>query len=321
MNKAGSYKRDYPSDKEECSDLSHFLTAVKGLRSRWRKLKLPTQSDKTRPYGEEKELWFRGQSNIEFGLVPKIWRKEYNEADEAEMRLEFESVGQQFIKPGITFDRWQWYFLMQHYGAPTRLLDWTSNPLVALYFAVWNERENHAKVDAAVWVIDPWRWNRAHIKDLYGPAVAGWQEASPYLLDLEAAFDSDAPDNNTKKKWPIALEPYHIDDRIAAQGSKFTLFGKEKDMVASPAINNPRGGNRKHAVLDRLRIQRGAVAGILEELNHIGINQRTMFPGLDSLGKYIAWEWLRPGDKAKHGRFRLKDDIEIVPLARTRQSP
>ncbi len=167
MIKTGS-RRPYPSDREVCGNLSEFLRAAAGLRERWRKLKLPTQGDKIRPYGEEKELWFRGQSNIEWGLVPKTWRDEYKDADEAEMRLEFESVGQQFIKPGLVFDHWQWYFLMQHYGAPTRLLDWTSNALVALYFSVWkeNEGETDTKADAAVWVIDPWRWNRAHVKDL-----------------------------------------------------------------------------------------------------------------------------------------------------------
>lgn len=112
-------------------------------------------------------------------------------------------------------DDWYWYFLMQHYGCPTRLLDWTTSPLVALYFAVRNPNE----LDAAVWVIDPWRWNRAHVKDLYGPAIPGWKEAKPYLLKLEDAFDSDLEGKQTSMKWPMAIEPSHIDRRIAAQGS------------------------------------------------------------------------------------------------------
>lgn len=144
--------------------MSGFLEVVRGLRPRWRALNLPTQTDSVRPYGEEKALWFRGQTNATWGLIPRIWRIEYKDANEAEMRLEFESVGHP-LTPGAGFDKWHWYFLMQHYGAPTRLLDWTVNPLVALYFAV-RELTEH---EGAVWVVDPWRWNRAHVKDLYGP--------------------------------------------------------------------------------------------------------------------------------------------------------
>ena len=176
---------------------------------------------------------------------------------------------------------------MQHYAAPTRLLDWTVNPLASLYFVVRDEMEQ----DGAVWVLDPWRWNRAHVKDLYGPAVAGWVEISGYLLDLEEAFDRDNEGKQTSKKWPVAIEPSHIDRRIAAQGSKFVLFGTEEDMVESPTINRPKGGGGKHSILDRIIIPKEAAGELREALNQIGINERTMFPDLEGLGKHIAWEW------------------------------
>jgi hypothetical protein len=297
--------RQYPSEKEKYDDLAEFLAVVRGLRPRWRKFKLPTQTDRIRPFGEEKALWFRGQCDISWGLTPKIWRPEYSDANEAEMRLEFESVGHPLTQPGAVLDKWHWYFLMQHYGAPTRILDWTINPLVALYFAVREDAEK----DGALWVIDPWRWNRAHVKGLFGPAIAGWQETARYLLDLEEAFDTDTSENQTNRKWPIAIEPSHIDRRIAAQGSKFVLFGTKKDMTDSPAINRPRGGNTKHAVVDRIIVPRNMSEKLRQELNEIGINERAMFPDLEGLGKHIAWEWktrvLPSGAKRSAKRVRF----------------
>ncbi len=77
----------YPSEKQACRTLPEFLSVVQGLRPRWREMNLPTQSDRIRPYGEDRALWFRGQSEAGWGLTPKIWRTEYGDANEAEMRL------------------------------------------------------------------------------------------------------------------------------------------------------------------------------------------------------------------------------------------
>jgi hypothetical protein len=159
--------------------------------------------------------------------------------------------------------------------------------LVALYFAVSESFDQ----DGAVWVVDPWRWNRAHVKGLYGPAIAGWRETKKYLLDLEIAFDTDKDENQTSKKWPITIEPSHIDRRIAAQGSKFILFGTHKDMTDSPAINRPRGGSGKHAILDKIIVSKTVAEKVREELNQMGVNERAMFPDLEGLGRHITWEW------------------------------
>ena len=197
------------------------------------------------------------------------------------------TVGFPLTKGAERADDWYWYFLMQHYGCPTRLLDWTTSPLVALYFAVRHPKDG----DAAVWVLDPWRWNRAHVKDLYGPAISGWKETKPYLLKLEDAFDSDRSENQTAKVWPMAIEPPHIDRRIAAQGSKFLMFGKEKDMLNSPAVNNRVKKKGKHAIVDRIIIPRTKAEPILSELNTLGINQGSLFPDMEGLGGHISWEW------------------------------
>jgi hypothetical protein len=184
-------------------------------------------------------------------------------------------------------DKWGWYFLMAHYGSPTRLLDWTVNPLVALYFAVASSKPG---ANAAVWIVDPWKWNDVHIPGLYGPAVPGWTETKPYLMESESAMDTENID--VRRKWPIAIEPPHIDRRIAAQEGRFFLFGTAKDLISSPNVMRTGIRGRK-ARLDKVVISAGKTASIRDELDRISINERNLFPDLGGLSRHIQWEWTK----------------------------
>jgi FRG domain len=118
-----------------------FTAVASRLRDQWTNLVLP---------------WFRGHQNAEWDLVPKFYRKPPRDlAREFEIREEFITSAPALcdIQPA---NEWEWYFLMQHYGAPTRLLDWTDGALIALYFAV---RENRGDCSAAVWALNPWWLN------------------------------------------------------------------------------------------------------------------------------------------------------------------
>ena len=110
--------------------LSGCLEFLKDLRQDWGRDKQPERS------GEEQPLWFRGHINADWKLTPKLYRKPFIGADENEIRHEFQSRALQLIQTRLPANKWEWYFLMQHYGVPTRLLDWTENALIAMYFAV-----------------------------------------------------------------------------------------------------------------------------------------------------------------------------------------
>lgn len=269
--------------KQPCKTLAEYLDEVDEIRKRWRR---GTAKSK----GDSDPLWFRGQRSAQWELRPRIYREGYGRADESELRLAFEGSGLQLTKTSVSRTKWEWYFLMQHYGAPTRLLDWTGNPLIALYFAIAGEPEN-VDDDAAVWAFDPWRWNRLHGDGLRGPGLPGWEETKAYLPDLEEACDGV----RVQKPWPIAVEPPSIDPRLATQTARFLLFGKKKELVeaADQGDLETRGKNKKQSRLEQIVVAGKALDRMRYELDDLEINNRVLFPDLEGLGTYLSWKWKR----------------------------
>ncbi len=266
--------------KRHCRNLSDYLDQVNKIRSEWRAKKADSR-------GDSRPLWFRGQRSAEWDLRPRIYRPEYEKAEESEIRLEFEGHGLQLTTTNLSPTKWEWYFLMQHYGAPTRLLDWTGNPLAALFFAIVEAREDVKKDDAAVWAFDPWRWNKLHGDGLRGPALPAWEETKPYLPDLEDASDGV----RVQKSWPIAIEPPSIDRRLASQTARFLLFGKKKDLVKAADRTDIGSRSKKQSRLVQIIIERKKLESVRLELDDLGINHRILFPDLQGLGTHLSWEW------------------------------
>ena len=109
---------------------------------------------------QQYRMWFRGQSDYSWGLVPSVQRKDgMGEHYEQYITTNF-MIHTMRLNPSVPqrYDHASWLTLMQHYGLPTRLLDWSESPLVALYFALSSDED--AKTDAAVWVLNPMKLNK-----------------------------------------------------------------------------------------------------------------------------------------------------------------
>ncbi len=240
--------------------------------------------------------WFRGQSNADWDLKPKFYRASPSDTKtEWEIREEFITHAPALCDVRPT-NEWEWYFLMQHYGAPTRLLDWTDGALIALYFAV---RDNRGDRDAAVWALDPWWLNLKVIrKDEVIPA------GDPLFVDSNRKEKNWLPKRLGRStplpKLPIAVLPGHIDRRIGAQRSSFTIHGTDADGLLTVA----KGDSDPNLV--EIVIPSWEVRQIRRSLDTCGIDETTVFPNLEALSRVVEFRWKEETQRRPHARVHTR---------------
>ncbi|MBL3611052.1 FRG domain-containing protein [Rhodovulum sulfidophilum] len=219
---------------------------------------------------EEGTIWFRGQSDSSWKLLPGLLRQK-NRMSETSLLARFKQSAAllALTKPGNSFD---WVFLMQHYGMPTRLLDWSENPLVAMYFAVTG---GDPDTDAAVWMLRPNKLNtNAHISDKDEP------DYIPSFDDEEVQGYSTERVRIDKRMqlFPIATIATRNNARIQAQLGTFTIHHNEPVPIEEV-------GSGDQCV--RLIIPSAAKQKIREELSLLGINQLSLFPEIASISETL----------------------------------
>jgi FRG domain len=258
------------SPEQTITDLSGFLRIANELSIAWF------------PHEKTWGPWFRGHSVGSWGLVPKLYRYTPRERN---LRIIEDELRQEFAMraPGLTNEKiengWDWYFVMQHSGCPTRLLDWTEGALIALYFAV---RDGNKGEDAAVWAIDPW-WLNKHVvgeREVIPPSAVGGllsADASRYAPWLPARFDHSVP----LKDYPVAVYPTHIARRIGTQRSCFTVHGAVADGFEILR-------KEKDARIVKIDVTASSVGSIEQQLSIAGIDEVTIYPDLDGLGRFLA---------------------------------
>jgi len=266
--------------------IEDFLRKVARIREEW------VSEDK----GDDSEWlpWFRGEANASWStrLQPKLYRRPARTAThrgrllyaDQEIRLAFRRSAAQLV-PGRELDSWERYFLMQAYGAPTRLLDWTDGALAALHFAISPRGrlgDPNKDNDAAVYILDPWWLNsqtfrRSTRPRTEGVALSDWPEAKRYVPD---ELDSE----RLRPSIPLAIDPVHLSSRMAAQRAHFTIFGKDLDGLVSCA-------SRPSSRLVVIPIPPAAISKIQVQLTLSGISESTLFPDLEGLGRELSYFW------------------------------
>ena len=201
---------------------------------------------------------------------------------ESELLLRFKQRSIPYLQRAVPGD-WEFLFLMQHYGVPTRLLDRTENPFVALFFAITSADYEFVagvkqyKEDAAVWLLAPTAWNRhslRHMSYAGGPLSAQERQLNGY----EPAADVAITNNE-----PVALFGAHNSPRIVAQRGVFTIAGKD----TSPMEATYASADFPADCLVKLTVPKGSLPSLEEEFFALGFTDSVVWPDLDGLGREI----------------------------------
>jgi len=200
-----------------------------------------------------------------------------------ELRTEFSRKALPLVAERAPRDEWEWYFLMQHYRAPTRLLDWTDSALVALYFALtsWNGKPCEAGQEPlpAVWALNPFALNRASSYS-GGPLGAEWPEIKKYLPEPYSG--------GRIPRHPIAVDPTFVAQRMLVQHSHFTLHGSDVRSIDEMRhdLDLDHGLSRVTLKFDQAEIDYHRW-----HLTLLGITETTVFPDLEGLARELRLEY------------------------------
>jgi hypothetical protein len=237
-----------------------------------------------------RHCWFRGHSKKVRALLPGAHREPFCSARE---NIEF-WAGQRFRLRASEYatevpswdDHLSWLLLAQHYGVPTRLLDWTENVLVGLYFAVTGA---DGLDDGELWCMShgELNWRSANWKACFPDSPPIRYLAAAAFLAPESLARFRVELGETEIYGPLALIPPLQFPRMASQMSRFTIhLSREREAQIEYLLRGPS--------LVRYIVPANAKPTLAKQLSRIGFSHETLYRNLDSLARSIREEIVEP---------------------------
>jgi hypothetical protein len=225
-------------------------------------------------FADEDDVLFRGHRRDDWDLSPGLARVQARYEHESLLDVErklIEAFRRQCgpYLPKDFPDDWEMLALAQHHGLATRLLDWTANPLAALWFAV---------------------------KD---PAVDG-RPACVFMFAL--VEDDHVEDREHTSPFAITrtkfFQPSHLDSRIVAQAGWFSVHAWVK---RTKRFNRVDRLARYAKRIERVLIGPESFANLRADLDRLGVNSAALFPDLDGLTRHLNWSRTLDSDEGLPG--------------------
>lgn len=212
-------------------------------------------------------VWYRGHTDVAHQLVPSLARPPRSIDAELTLIKRFKQNAFPFLK-SVPASEWDWLFLMQHHGVPTRLLDWSDSPLIALWFAMVPDDNDN---DACVWALRPAELNlMANLAPEYAHDIP--------LFGQDVELDNYLPNsliNTMAKNTPAAGIASRQFSRVVAQMGSFTITHRDQLPLQDVAAK----------CLTQYVVPAGSKEKVRRELRYLRITRLSVFPELTNVAE------------------------------------
>jgi len=221
--------------------------------------------------------WYLGQPDLKGDLVPALHKTGIKPELEREILRDYRQMSAEFAPTSGLAD-WQLLVSAHLAGVPSRILEWSGNPLAALFLAV----ETMSPDAGRVWILNPWVMNENTGSLSYVPPVE-----SDYFKKY--AVKLDVPDAPTAPEaaQPMAFRPTRNVRNYNTQNIYWTVHGKE----ATPLDKLSFFMKRASVFLTSVQIEGSGKKAIMKELHDIGVTRANLYPSAASLGRTLAYRY------------------------------
>ena len=226
---------------------------------------------------------FRGLADVSFTLDTSLLRMGENcENIEGHLLRNFKKYALHNVVDHDSF--WYWLSVAQHHGLPTRLLDWTFSPYVALHF-VTATIELYDR-DGAIWCVDYRKVHQELPSSL--SKLLDEEGADVFTVDMLGHIQSLRElDKLADDSFALFFEPPSIDDRIVNQYALFSV-------ISDATISMSRWLENRPDMFRRIIIDHDLKWEIRDKLDQANVNERVLFPGLDGLSLWLRRQYVQP---------------------------
>jgi len=216
-------------------------------------------------------MLYRGQEK-DWDLLPKIARKGYISRKildrEKTLMREFERLSYPFIDSEITHNDWNLLAIAQHHRLPTRLLDWSENPLIALWFSCNADRPNNVQTS------------------LKNPRVV-WA----FGVEPDEVIDKKPEKGPYDQRVTRVFRPNHVTRTITVQSGWFTVHKYMTEKKSFLPLNRNSIYSKR---LLKFTVSTEEIRhSLLSRLDKMGTNSFSLFPDVYGMSDYLEWKYFK----------------------------